>query len=368
MPVFNNPQQTLLRRGSRILPNALDLSRHPKLITGSAAVQAQDATVVASGGGLIEGTAAVQAVGVQVRARAPDAIADVAITGPGVTTIMRRGRRLVLIDTTVYKNVSITTKEGTASAVSSAATVSIAGTRKITGTAAAVSQDAVVSAVSSEVTGVASANSSDATVSASGSVTTNAAVVAQSQDATVVATGIRTITGTAAVSSQDATASANGLLAGVIIGQIVVQAQPSTVLAVGQRGFSGTATVQAQNATVNAIGEVLQPAIPSYDEIPTLLSRVHRDLSLDLHSYLKQGDEPITFEVVWGELPLGTTLDPATGIVSGKPTVIAFYDLIVRATNITGADDSNQFRWLISDSIPKDGLSTNQNVVTIAGQ
>lgn len=183
----------------------------------------------------------------------------------------------------------------------------------------------------------------------------------------VFAVGKRIITGTASVSSGPAQAASVGALAGLVVGSVAAQSQSATTTIFASRGFTGTVAAQSQPATTNIVGERIQPDPPVFENVDTLLSRVWRDLVLDFSRYLRQGDEPITYSVVTGSLPPGLTLEPTTGVVSGKPTTIGFYDLQIQATNIAGSSNTDLFRWLISDTIPKNGTAVNQNVVSISG-
>jgi hypothetical protein len=45
------------------------------------------------------------------------------------------------------------------------------------------------------------------------------------------------------------------------------------------------------------------------------------------------GDPPYTFSITAGELPLGLSLDPATGIVSGTPTTAGDFPFTISVTD-----------------------------------
>jgi hypothetical protein len=50
------------------------------------------------------------------------------------------------------------------------------------------------------------------------------------------------------------------------------------------------------------------------------------------------GTTPISFAVSAGSLPAGLTLDPDTGVVSGKPTAVGSQTFTITATNVGGTD------------------------------
>ena len=88
---------------------------------------------------------------------------------------------------------------------------------------------------------------------------------------------------------------------------------------------------------------------------------------MDFNRNLLEGAEPLYFEITSGELPPGLVLDNNTGIVTGRTTTQIIVELELTVTNITGTAVSNLFQWVVSRSIPKNGLPVNQNVVTVTG-
>ncbi|MFA5066255.1 MAG: putative Ig domain-containing protein [Dehalococcoidia bacterium] len=72
------------------------------------------------------------------------------------------------------------------------------------------------------------------------------------------------------------------------------------------------------------------------------------------------GTEPYTWTVIGGALPDGLTLNSATGVISGTPTIPQAYSFIVRA------DDSAQHYCTMSVSITVNSSTSTSNVSTIS--
>jgi hypothetical protein len=53
------------------------------------------------------------------------------------------------------------------------------------------------------------------------------------------------------------------------------------------------------------------------------------------------GDTPITWSIVAGTLPMGLTLNTATGVIAGTPTALEMVPFTVRASNSTGTNDKS---------------------------
>ncbi|WP_305074385.1 fibronectin type III domain-containing protein [Micromonospora okii] len=59
------------------------------------------------------------------------------------------------------------------------------------------------------------------------------------------------------------------------------------------------------------------------------------------------GTAPFSWSLAAGSLPPGLTLDPATGLLSGRPTAGGAYPMTVRVTDALGLSDSQPFRLFI---------------------
>jgi hypothetical protein len=55
------------------------------------------------------------------------------------------------------------------------------------------------------------------------------------------------------------------------------------------------------------------------------------------------GDDPITWSLDSGDLPRGLTLNPETGVVSGRPTLVGTFTFTVRASNGVDPDDTKEY-------------------------
>jgi hypothetical protein len=361
-------QQFTHYRGSRVIAIPRDGWFYPKDVTGSAAVQAGSATVSASGSSLtITGDAAVQAQSASARLRGPGVKADVTLTSPEIPFVQRRNRRTIVVDYIVYRTQSTTQKTGIAAASADPATVSTTGIRTITGDVTADSLPATASGSATKIVGAAGAFADPATVAAIGEhifVLTGSAVA---DSATVSIAGDRVITASGAVAAQSSLAAGQGALLGAVSGTGFPTASAATASITGARGYTGTGSPQALSSTVSATGVRGTLEAPLFSHVSTLLSRTYRATSIDFSRYLVEGEGTLVFEIGQGTLPPGLLLDTGTGIVSGIPNVEGFYDLTIRCTNINGTDETNLFRWIVTGSIPRAGVSANQNVVTIVG-
>ena len=67
--------------------------------------------------------------------------------------------------------------------------------------------------------------------------------------------------------------------------------------------------------------------------------------SLNVGAFFGGSDLPFVYSVQAGVLPSGTSLDTATGVISGTPDTITDYTgIIIRATDNSGdTDDTNTF-------------------------
>ncbi|MCI4064848.1 putative Ig domain-containing protein [Micromonospora sp. R77] len=59
------------------------------------------------------------------------------------------------------------------------------------------------------------------------------------------------------------------------------------------------------------------------------------------------GTAPFSWSIAAGTLPPGLTLDPATGLLSGRPTAAGAYPFTVRVTDAFGLTDTQQFRLIV---------------------
>ncbi|MDH6255846.1 Ig domain-containing protein [Aurantimicrobium minutum] len=69
------------------------------------------------------------------------------------------------------------------------------------------------------------------------------------------------------------------------------------------------------------------------------------------YTYLATGTGSMTYSVSSGALPTGVTLDPATGVLSGSPTVSGTYNFVVSATNSVGTSVSIQNSIVVTAAV-----------------
>jgi Putative Ig domain len=62
------------------------------------------------------------------------------------------------------------------------------------------------------------------------------------------------------------------------------------------------------------------------------------------------GTPPYTFSLDSGTLPAGTTLNAATGVISGTPTTAATYSFAIRATDTLGVSGALAFSIAIANA------------------
>lgn len=90
-------------------------------------------------------------------------------------------------------------------------------------------------------------------------------------------------------------------------------------------------------STSPAGAQQVTPAMPSWvADTPPASAEVGKDYS---YTYKARGNPPPTFKVHSGSLPPGLTLDPTTGVLSGKPTGGGDFSFTVEAANGVGTPD-----------------------------
>ena len=70
------------------------------------------------------------------------------------------------------------------------------------------------------------------------------------------------------------------------------------------------------------------------------------------------GTAPFTFSIAAGALPVGLTLNPATGLISGIPATSGLFNVTIRATDAVGCQGSRAYALVILPALPPAGGPT----------
>ncbi|MFF5171785.1 putative Ig domain-containing protein [Micromonospora sp. NPDC000089] len=84
---------------------------------------------------------------------------------------------------------------------------------------------------------------------------------------------------------------------------------------------------------------------PQLQNTPLPLGEVGAAYSFQL--LVVGGTAPFSWSLASGSLPTGLTLDPATGLISGRPTASGAFPFSIRVTDAFGLSDTQSFRTLI---------------------
>jgi len=110
-------------------------------------------------------------------------------------------------------------------------------------------------------------------------------------------------------------------------------------LSLGDRLFTAFAEDVAGNRSAESPAREI--TIASGFEAPSpQAARFIIDIQSEVHLDTGNGIAPMTFEVVSGDLPPGLSLDGATGIISGRATVLGKTSITVRMTDMTGSQSN----------------------------
>jgi serine protease len=128
--------------------------------------------------------------------------------------------------------------------------------------------------------------------------------------------------------------SSTGLISGT---PTTAGTYPVTVSAGDSTGAAGAASFTWTVSCGNDVVTVTNPG--------TQTGTVGTPVSLQLHGSSSCGD-PLT----WSDsvLPAGLSINPATGLITGTPSLADTYDVTVTAKDSTGASGSASFTWTIS--------------------
>jgi len=89
------------------------------------------------------------------------------------------------------------------------------------------------------------------------------------------------------------------------------------------------------------------PAIPSFTSTPQLSVHLRTDRPASF-TFTAAGNPPPTFTISSGTIPMGLTLDPVSGLISGTPTKKGSYTFRVTASNSAGSVTSGTFDFVVS--------------------
>ena len=122
-------------------------------------------------------------------------------------------------------------------------------------------------------------------------------------------------------------------------------------LAAGQVMLGGTMITQSPLTLVAPMSRVV--------------SRLNRAVEVPFASLVIRATGAVTYSVV-GTLPVGLTLNPNTGVVSGVPTVEGLTEFIMRISALSGVADVD-VDWSVARSIPRLGLPSTRSAVFVVG-